>query len=554
MDGTRPPRQGHGVAGDTPRGEGVDGPAGARVIRFPSYAAGQLTGRSPAGRWGGAGRRPAGRSPAGQGLSLLVAVAALVILIGPSLMGGGNALATLVALVALFWVFIVRRPRFTGRPWWSWRRAPLERSRSRSRPWGRLGLIGLGLVLIVSDTAPTAGGALLAWAVVAHLREKMLQPGDQRQRHASGAPIGWGGDETQANPHRAEASREANGLAAGVDPHRRAAILAGITGEEAVVRLLSRELPGGPAGYVVFQNLSLPRTGGDIDHLVIGLTGLFVLETKNVAGFIECNGDGVWRRTKLGRRGTPYDARMDDPVAQLRRNVQSLRQYLERHDPELCARTRLWIAGMVVFPHPDAHLHVTGGDFPSLNLEHVVPAILGHRPRQPLSPADVARLVDLLTTAGAPGAPATPTPAPDRPPVATVPLAERGTAILETALVLPFLLALALGVVGVGRVVQAQMGVRAVAREAARAAALANSGVDADPLGRGQAAAVASGYGLRGSALQVDLEVGGFARGSTVRATVRYQVHLDDLPLLSWLSVPLSSTHVERVDRYRSRW
>ena len=48
----------------------------------------------------------------------------------------------------------------------------------------------------------------------------------------------------------------------------------------------------------------------------------------------------------------------------------------------------------------------------------------------------------------------------------------RAQAVLELALVLPLLLLLAFGAVGVGRVIQAQMALSAVAREAARQAAL----------------------------------------------------------------------------------
>ena len=47
--------------------------------------------------------------------------------------------------------------------------------------------------------------------------------------------------------------------------------------------------------------------------------------------------------------------------------------------------------------------------------------------------------------------------------------ATEGQAFLEYALILPILLCLAFAVVGAGRVVQAQLGVSAVAREAARA-------------------------------------------------------------------------------------
>ena len=44
---------------------------------------------------------------------------------------------------------------------------------------------------------------------------------------------------------------------------------------------------------------------------------------------------------------------------------------------------------------------------------------------------------------------------------------ERGQALIEVALVIPVLLLLAVGVVGAGRLVHAQMGVAGVVREAA---------------------------------------------------------------------------------------
>lgn len=129
-----------------------------------------------------------------------------------------------------------------------------------------------------------------------------------------------------------------------------------------------------------------------------------------------------------------------------------------------------------------------------------------------------------------------------------------GQAIVETALVLPLLLMLAFGVVAAGRVVQAQAGVSAVAREAARAAALASSPGAAAERGRARALDVAEGYRLANGSLRVVVDPGPLARGGQVRAEARYDVGLEDLPLLGWVRVPLISTHVEPVDPYRSRW
>jgi len=54
-----------------------------------------------------------------------------------------------------------------------------------------------------------------------------------------------------------------------------------------------------------------------------------------------------------------------------------------------------------------------------------------------------------------------------------------GQAIVELAIVVPILLLLAFSVLAIGRVIQADMAIRAVAWEAARAGALANSATQA---------------------------------------------------------------------------
>ena len=131
---------------------------------------------------------------------------------------------------------------------------------------------------------------------------------------------------------------------------------------------------------------------------------------------------------------------------------------------------------------------------------------------------------------------------------------ERGSALVETALVLPLLLLLAFGVIGVGRVVQAQMGVSAVAREAARAGALANSPAEATARGLARGEQVATGYRLTNGSLELTVVPDSLARGAPVRARASYEVAFDDLPLLGWARFTVASDHVERTDLYRSRW
>jgi len=131
---------------------------------------------------------------------------------------------------------------------------------------------------------------------------------------------------------------------------------------------------------------------------------------------------------------------------------------------------------------------------------------------------------------------------------------ERGQALVEVALVIPILLLLAFGVVAVGRVTDAQMGVSAVAREAARAAALANDPAAAASQGVTQGQEVAAGYHLGDGSLHLAVNAGNFTRGGTVQVSARYTVSLGDLPLLGWAHITVGSTHLERIDLYRSFW
>jgi len=131
---------------------------------------------------------------------------------------------------------------------------------------------------------------------------------------------------------------------------------------------------------------------------------------------------------------------------------------------------------------------------------------------------------------------------------------ECGQALVEVALVIPILLLLAFGMVAVGRVTDAQMGVSAGAREAARAAALANNPGEAASQGVTRGQEVAAGYHLGDGSLQLAVNAGNFTRGGTVQASARYTVSLGDLPLLGWAHITVGSTHLERIDLYRSFW
>jgi Flp pilus assembly protein TadG len=124
--------------------------------------------------------------------------------------------------------------------------------------------------------------------------------------------------------------------------------------------------------------------------------------------------------------------------------------------------------------------------------------------------------------------------------------------LVEAALALMLLLPLAIGLVGLARLQQAQAGVDAVAYEAARAAVLANNAREAQDLGSGRGQALAPAYGLSNGTLDLVIQAEPFGRGQPMQAAASYTVHFDDLPLLGWASRPVRARHVEFVETYRS--
>ena len=103
---------------------------------------------------------------------------------------------------------------------------------------------------------------------------------------------------------------------------RIAAFFKGAAGEEIVARELARL----PAGYHVFHSLDagggvLMWRGGDIDHVVVGPAGMFVIETKNWRGRVILAENRLLVDGALPRRS---------PLEQVRQAVSKLQVRLGR--------------------------------------------------------------------------------------------------------------------------------------------------------------------------------------------------------------------------------
>lgn len=154
--------------------------------------------------------------------------------------------------------------------------------------------------------------------------------------------------------------------------------------------------------YRVLNGIVVPPNRGDTDHIVVGPNGLFVIETKNYAGIIHCEGD-AWTREKIGRAGTPYQLEIGSPSNQVKRNAKVLKDFILAHEKEIFQERRsphLWIAGIIVFTRPDTMLDLREPTVPVVELDDLADYIDSFESEYELSDAEIKRVASLLLKHG----------------------------------------------------------------------------------------------------------------------------------------------------------
>jgi hypothetical protein len=146
----------------------------------------------------------------------------------------------------------------------------------------------------------------------------------------------------------------------------------GWKGEKQVDKLLTGKLND---NYYILNDLYLYNGGGDIDHVVLGPNGVFVLETKNWSGRISCNGDKWQRAGKSNFSGSPS--------RQVKRNAAEIKQIIEKNQNLRLLEIR--VEGIVVLTNNHAILHLNNSTVPILRLPQVPNHIVAFRSSQILS-------------------------------------------------------------------------------------------------------------------------------------------------------------------------
>ena len=113
----------------------------------------------------------------------------------------------------------------------------------------------------------------------------------------------------------------------------------GIKGEKIVAENLKQL----PKDYFIFNDVKFPGSRGNLDHVVVGPNGVFVIETKNLTGFFVIN-DKEWLYKKHVLLNVPLKRSISQPGKQVMANTKDLKKFLISNSVNF---NDLWINSIV---------------------------------------------------------------------------------------------------------------------------------------------------------------------------------------------------------------
>lgn len=127
--------------------------------------------------------------------------------------------------------------------------------------------------------------------------------------------------------------------------------------------------------YYMIPRAVIPPNRGDTDYIVLGLNGIFVIESKHYGGEISCDGD-KWNRYKTGKKGNRYEVRIGVPSNQVKRNAKVLKDFILEHKKEIFKDTKdiphIWIWSILVFTNKNSNLHLKNPTVDVLKISELV--------------------------------------------------------------------------------------------------------------------------------------------------------------------------------------
>src|SRR3989344_720943 len=160
----------------------------------------------------------------------------------------------------------------------------------------------------------------------------------------------------------------------------------GIYGEQRTIEILQNL----PDSYSLINDVNLPSGYGNIDHVVLGHNGIFVIETKNFEGQFRCEGD-QWYKYK-DTWSKEYEQK--SPSKQVKRNALILKQYLT--SKRILNQSLIWVEAIVVLTHHNVSLDCNNPTVPILESQELCNYIQNNRARITFSSPELEKIARVL--------------------------------------------------------------------------------------------------------------------------------------------------------------
>lgn len=113
--------------------------------------------------------------------------------------------------------------------------------------------------------------------------------------------------------------------------------------------------------YYVLSDLSIEIEGktSQVDNIVVGSNGIFVIETKNINGYVVGDEDSNdITQHKVGRKGGEYSKTIYNPIKQVGTHVYRVSELLRKHN------INRWVQGAVFFTNNQCEVELQSNRIP----------------------------------------------------------------------------------------------------------------------------------------------------------------------------------------------
>lgn len=139
----------------------------------------------------------------------------------------------------------------------------------------------------------------------------------------------------------------------------------GYEGERKVVE----QLIGLNDDYSLINDIKVPNSFGNIDHVLLSPNGIFVIETKNFEGKIRCDGDNWYQYKEHWKVSQEHEIK--SPSKQAKGNALSVKNFLISKGV-FDKPANVWVNAIVVFTSEKVDLSLNAPVVPILKLSELV--------------------------------------------------------------------------------------------------------------------------------------------------------------------------------------